>query len=187
MKQILGAIFLLAIFACGNNSTESVNQTESVVNEQTQSKTLTANEELLKKEASRLRAGGSVKSAELIGKKAIIKYVENYQEYKKLNPQSRVTEKDLEGYWSTGKAIKKALNDGSVRLMKKLDFIEETEINLPINGKTYKINVAKKDLEDFLGKSFEDVKNDWAKSFSDEYVYSDLGREKFFKKFGKIN
>jgi len=112
--------------------------------------------------------------------------VQDYEDYKKLNPNSRVTKKSLEDYWSTGKAIKKALNDGSVRLMRKLDFVDETEIILPHKGKVYTINVSKSKLEVFLDKSFEEVKQDWSGSFSDEYVYSDSGRNKFFKKFGKV-
>lgn len=181
MKQFfLFLILVLGLTACQSDSktTESQKQVEP--------KAEPTNEEVLIKEASRLRAGGSIKSAKLENGKAIIEYVKNYSEYKKLNPQSRVSKKDLESYWSTGKAIKKALNDGSVRLMRKLDFVKETEIILPYKGKTYTINVSKNDLEKYLGKSFEDVKKDWAKNFSDEYVYSDSGREKFFKKFGKI-
>lgn len=184
MKQFfLFSILVLGLIACQSDSKPTE---KSEPQKQVEPKAEPTNDEVLIKEASRLRAGGSIKSAKLENGKAIIEYVKNYSEHKELNPQSRVSEKDLELYWSTGKAIKKALNDGSVRLMRKLDFVEETEIILPYKGKTYTINVSKNDLEKYLGKSFEDVKKDWAKNFSDEYVYSDTGREKFFKKFGKI-
>ena len=178
MKQILLTIFLFFIVACQNSSTENSNLKEG--------KETVTNEILLQKEASRLRGGGSIKKIELIGKKVKIEYVKNFDEYQKINPHSKLTKKDLDVYWSTGKAIKKAMNDGSVRLMRKLDFVEETEITLPYKGKTYTINVSKNKLEDFLGRNFEEVKKDWAKNFSDEFVYSELGREKFFSTFGQV-
>ena len=46
-------------------------------------------------------------------------------------------------------------------------------------------NVTKKDLEDFIGFNFEEVKNNWNEKFSNPYVYNDNGRQKFFAKFGK--
>ena len=145
-----------------------------------------SNSEILELEASRLRAGGSVKTALLIGDKAVIKYVKDFKEYKSINPNSRVTKEDLENYWSTGKAIKKALVDGSVKLMKKMEFINETEIELPIKGKVYSISVSKEVLEKFTGQPFKMMCEDFGKSFSDKYVYNESGREKFFKTFGQI-
>lgn len=50
-----------------------------------------SNSEILTLEASRLRAGGSVKSAVLKGRKAVIMYVKDYDEYKAVNPKSIVT------------------------------------------------------------------------------------------------
>lgn len=185
--QLLVLIALVILSACKSENSskqdEKVNKVNKTVTTEKKEKT---NEEILELEASRLRAGGSVKSAILNGDKAVINYVKDYQEYKSINPQSRVTEEDLKSYWSTGKAIKKALVDGSVKLMKKIDFINETEIVLPYEGKTYKINVSKEKLSKFTGQSFEELNSDFSKNFSDKYVYDDKGRDKFFKHFGTI-
>ncbi len=140
----------------------------------------------LKKEASRLRGGGSVKEVLLIEDKAIITYVKNYSEYKKLNPKSNLTKKDINGYWDTGEAIEKALVDGSVRLMKKLDFLNEVEIILPYKSKTYSIDVEKEKLERYLGTNFAVITLSWNEKFSNPYVYDDKGRKTFFKDFGKV-
>ena len=140
----------------------------------------------LEKEASRLRGGGSIKSVSLNKGKATIEYVNDYSEYKKLNPQSTVTKELLDDYWESGEAIEKALVDAPARLMRKLDFVKEVEIKLPYKGKKYSIDVKKNQLEVFTLTSLEEMKADWNKKFSDKYVYSDAGRSKFFNFFGKV-
>lgn len=50
---------------------------------------------------------------------------------KKLQLQSSLTEADLLAYWESGEVIKKALVDCSVRLMKKIDFLNGTKVILP--------------------------------------------------------
>ncbi len=99
---------------------------------------------------------------------------------------SKLTQSDLNGYWNTRDAIEKALVDGSVRMMKKLDFLNNVEIVLPYNQKTYSIKVTKEKLEWYIGKSFVMIEADWNQSFSEPYVYNNEGREKFFKEFGAI-
>lgn len=142
--------------------------------------------EELKTEASRLRAGGSIESVELIDRKAIIAYVSNFTDYKEINPQSSLTESELKAYWESGDAIEKALVDGSVRIMRKLDFIDEVNIILPYEGETYKISVNKSELEKFIGTDFKSITDNWDKTFSDPYVYNKKGRTAFFKKFGVV-
>lgn len=141
---------------------------------------------LLKRSTSSLKGSGSIKEVALKGDKAAIYYVKNYEEYKRINPQSSVSESLLDSYWDTGDAVKKSLIDGSVRLMRKNDFLNEVSINIPRKGKEYSITVNKKDLEQFLGTDFESVKKNWNELFSNPYVYTKEGREKFFNRFGKI-
>ena len=192
--KIISIVGLLVLIGCKaekkdvSTDKEVKKETQAVQAKKTEpiKETEKSNSEILELEASRLRAGGSVKSAVLIGDKAVIKYVKDFKEYKLINPNSRVTEEDLANYWSTGKAIKKALVDGSVKLMKKMEFINETEIELPIKGKVYSISVSKEMLEKFTGQSFKTMCEDFGKSFSDKYVYNESGRDKFFKTFGQI-
>ena len=181
IKRITFAIISsIMIFSCGNPKSEKKTESEIV-----ETKSEPTELEQLQKESSRLRAGGSIKKAELENGKATIEYVKDYAEYKELNPQSGLTESDLKNYWSSGDAIEKALVDGSVRIMKKLDFIDQVEITLPNNGKVYSIDVKKSELEKFVGSDFTEIKNNWDEKFSNPYVYNDNGRQKFFAKFGK--
>ncbi|MGV7107153.1 hypothetical protein [Flavobacterium sp. U410] len=179
MKRIV-ILSSIIMFSCGNPKSEEKAETEI-----TETKPRLTELEQLQLESSRLRAGGSIKSATLENGKATVKYVKDYKEYKELNPQSGLTESDLKIYWNSENAIEKALIDGSVRIMKKLDFINEVEIILPNNGKVYSIDVKKKELEKFVGSDFNEIKNNWDEKFSNPFVYNDNGRQKFFLQFGK--
>lgn len=185
-SKILAIAIVVISFSCGKPSPETKIITEQSENASTESNTEEKNLEILKTEASRLRGGGSIKNVTLNNGKASIEYVKNCSEYKRLNPQSGLTEKDLESYWDNGDAVQKALIDGSVRLMWKLDFINEVDITLPNKGKNYSISVNKSSLEEFIGVKFDKIINDWDSKFSNLYVYTNSGRNKFFKKFGKV-
>lgn len=179
---IIVAVLSLILVSCGKQANESKpDQTKKIEQESPKDEKLSK----LEIEVSRLRAGGSVKTVELEGKSAKIIYVKNYEEYKELNPQSGLTESDLEGYWESGDAIEKALVGGSVRIMKKLDYIDTVSIILPYKGTSYTISVNKADLEKFVGADFATIQNKWDKTFSNPYVYDDNGRKSFFNKFGK--
>lgn len=201
--------FILILFSCNNKETAAeVKQIESanlssqeidspniaikssslehgpVIDPETRNKT---DIEELKIEAYRLNAGNSIKNVELENGKATITYIKNYKEYKTLNPQSGLTENDLESYWSTGDAIKKMLVGSPAKIMKNLNFINEVKIILPFRNKTYQIDVKKSQLEKFTHKSISEIKDNWSNSFADPYIYNKEGREKFFKKFGNSN
>jgi len=137
-------------------------------------------------EASRLRGGGSIKKAELKNGVVSIEYVESFDDYKKLQPQSSVTKEQIEAYWDSGDAILKAINDGGVRLMIKINEINEVYIRIPFKDKVYSIIIKKQDLESFLGYKIDEIRDNWDKIFSDQYVYSKKGRRVFFERFGKV-
>jgi hypothetical protein len=180
-KKILLSMLIIA------NIVSSCKETQNEVkNENTVENSKDPNLEKLENEASSLRAGGSIKSIELNKDVAKICYVKDYSEYKKINPDSGLSEDDLKSYWESGDAIQKALVDGSVKIMKKLDYVNEVEIILPYQGKTYSIIVSKNKLEKFIGSDFKSIINDWDNKFSNPYVYNDNGRDKFFNEFGKV-
>lgn len=179
---LLISLFVWISVGCGNKT----NETQTVQNEKNDLQTPN-NDPLpnLKLEASRLRAGGSIKNVELQGKTAKIYYVKDYEEYTQQNPQSTLTQSDLEAYWESGDAIEKALVDGGVRIMKKMDNIDTVSIVLPYKETIYSISVNKNDLEKFVGSNFSTIKEKWNEIFSNPYVYNDEGRKAFFSKFGK--
>lgn len=97
-----------------------------------------------------------------------------------------MTEKDLDAYWESGNAIEKAIIDGSVKIMVKLDYVNEVKIVLPYKGKTYSVEVNKIELEKFTDSDFSKIKDNLENNFSNLFVYNDKGRNTFLKKFGKI-
>ncbi len=180
---LLTVIASTLLFSCKNSQSDKNSKEKN-----TQTETKPKNEKLqkLELEASRLRAGGSIKNVELDNGKATIEYVKDYNEYKKVNPQSSLSKSMWETYWETGEAVKKAMVDGSVKLMKKLDYLNEVNIKIPYKTKTYSIDVKKSKLEKFVGSDFKTIKSDWDNKFSNPYVYDDNGRNKFFTKFGTV-
>lgn len=182
MQKFVFLFFLIPCFlvSCSNNVKLENNSQDTIKAELSENNNLAE----LKLEASRLRAGGSIKNVELSGNSAVITYVKDFEEYKSLNPQSGLTKTELENYWENGGEIEKALVDGSVRLMKKLSFIDSVTIVLPFKGVIYSISVNKPDLEKFVGSDFNTIISNWDEKFSTPYVYNDQGRKSFYKKFG---
>ena len=177
MKLSVFSMVVFLFFSCVNETNKSKNTTGGVSTESSKI-------DELKTEASRLRGGGSIKTVVLNGDEAKITYVSNYEEYKKLNPQSTLTETELKAYWESGDAIEKALIDGSVKIMLKLDFINQVSIILPFNKIVYEISVSKSELEKFIGTDFNSISKNWDELFSKPYVYDQKGRMMFFDKFG---
>src|SRR5690606_3408974 len=98
MKKTFIMIVILSwiLVGCGNLT----NENESDQKESQKDEKLS----MLEIEASRLRAGGSIKTVELQGKSVRIAYVKNYEEYKELSPQSTLTKSNFEAYWESGDA-----------------------------------------------------------------------------------
>ncbi len=146
---------------------------------------LTKDERLLKVK-NKLRGSGSIKNASISNKTVSIDYVNGYTEYKKLQPQSSVSEEELKSYWSGGDAILKTLIEASGRVLLELDFSDMVIIKLPFEGKVYQIKVSTKQLERYTNTSKDLLLKGWSEYFVDKYVYDKLEREKFFRKFGRI-
>jgi len=153
-----------------NVSTEENTNTNLNKNEKKEVETLVtnnsqANLNLLKTQALKLKAGGEISSIQLSGSTASILYVSNYEEYKKLQPQSKLTAEMFYNYWVTGDKLKKNLVEIPVNLMRKLNFLNKVELTLPRNNKTYFISVEKSQLEKFINKDFQEIVNDWVNTF----------------------
>lgn len=145
-----------------------------------------ANLSLLKAEALRQKGGGEINSIKLASNTASINYVSNYEEYKELQPQSKVNAEMFYLYWVNGDKLKKNLVEIPVNLMRKLDFLNKVELTLPRNKKTYFMSVEKSELEKFISKDFQIIVDDWTNTFYDPYVYTKENRERFFEKFCTI-
>jgi hypothetical protein len=137
-----------------------------------------SNLDQLKLFASRLRGGGFIKNVELVNQKGTITYVSDYDEYKRINPKSGITNELFNSYWSTGDAIEKALVGGTITLLTKADFINQIKILIPFKNKTFIIEVDKADFEKFIGKNLNEIN-------PDTYIFSDIARREILNKFSR--
>lgn len=135
---------------------------------------------------SKLRGASFVKQVKVEKDSVVIEYVKSIDEHKKMHPESRISKESFDSYWNTGNTILKALNDGSVRLLRSIEGIEEVKIVLPVNNEIYTICVKRSELEKFLDSTVQSLQTNWNGAFSDPFVYSKDGAKKFFEHFGTI-
>lgn len=183
MKKIgLAIIILIGLYFVFGDKT---NGNEALVNEDPSEEIVNDTLSELELEASRLRGGVFVKEVTLNESRVDIIYTGDLQEYKTLiNPQSQMTQTELEEYWETNNAIEKMLVDSPVRMMKKFDFIDTVCVIFPYKGTVYSVTTDTNSLENFLELDFSTIQEDWTDSFVDPYVYHPVGRTLFLKKFG---
>jgi len=147
------------------------------------------NFENLKNAVNSLRGSGQIKFVGLKdGNDVNIRYVSDYEEYKKLHPHMQhqknpISKEHLDNYWNTGDGLEKALVDGVIRVLTKCDFVEYVSVSIPwyddlgIN----RIMIRRDEFSNYTGLSLSDIKNDG--NLKDPYVYDDAIRHKFRLKF----
>lgn len=183
-KTILIPFVALLIYSCNSKSNnEKTLKIENKVDSSEYKKDTVLEIDLLKTKTNSLRGSGSIKNVSFNNGYAEISYVNDYNDYSNLNPQSSLSKKDFETYWYTGDAINKALIDGSVRILRDLDFVETVKLNIPLKNKYKSIELNRKDLELLTDKSFNEIKNNWTE-FNDKYVYTSEGRSEILSKYG---
>jgi len=137
-------------------------------------------------EVSTLRFPKNIKRADLQGDVIIIEYLQNFDKYKALRPESEVTEAEWETYWSTNNQIVKALNGGSVKLIKNLIFVNRVKIKLPFKDNVYSIDISRTDVEEYMGCTFEQIRDGWTSKFAALIVHDKEFSTKFFERFGTV-
>jgi hypothetical protein len=126
----------------------------------------------LKSVANSLDRAAQISSVKLQGDIAIIEYKEQVHD----------------DYWASGKKIQKTMVGSPARIMMKLDFVNRVKLTIPFNDKIYRTDISKQDLEQYIGSTMEEIRNDWSNKFSDVYIYNlnNPKREAYFNKFVKI-
>ncbi|MDM1073645.1 hypothetical protein HX001_14240 [Empedobacter brevis] len=185
MKKIILILpVVLFIYSCNSNSNnDNALKIENKIDSSASKNDSVLEIDLLKTKTNSLRGSGSIKNVKLNDSVAEIDYVNNYNDYSKLNPQSSLSKKDFETYWYTGDAVNKALIDGAIRILRDLDFVETVKLNIPLENKYKNIELTRKDLELLTDKSFNEIKNNWTE-FNDKYVYTSEGRSEILSKYG---
>ncbi|MDC6156157.1 hypothetical protein HOV72_009590 [Bacillus albus] len=136
--------------------------------------------------AQNIRGGNFIKDMKLNNNEAEIIFHDSFASYKSAKPDSNVTEELYKQYFSTGDAIEKMFVSEPVRLLRQFPDLNAVKMTLPVEGKTYNINLDRKELNSHLGFKIEDLKvedKSWVKKFNDPYVYDKTKRKAFFKKF----
>lgn len=119
---------------------------------------------------------------------AYIEYYPSYKDYKGAHADSKLTEKDYTGYFSTGDAINKILMEESIRLHREFPALTKINLVVPYSGKTYSVESDKKAMETYLGVNFKEINEDkslekW-KALSSKF-FTKQERENYAKKFIK--
>jgi len=138
--------------------------------------------------AASLTGGAFIQTTDLVeGNRAVIKYVDSFDQYKANKPSSSVTEDSYNSYFNTGDAIEKTMVGEPARLLKEFDGLESVSLTLPFHGKTYTTDITKEELNDYLGFNIDELNDDtWRTKFSDKYIYNQTKRNAAFKQFVSV-
>lgn len=189
-------IIILLVGACSaifgddeDSSSDEKEKTENTVQKEKKSKDVTVNQDEFEAYAQNITGGAFIKDIAVKGNKGNIEYFGNYEEYKKANPDSRVTEESYKQYFDSGDAIEKIFVSENVRLLREFPDLTSTSMTLPYEGKTYSMNLKRQDTNDYLGFNVEDLNTEddsWNEKFVNPIVYNDVQRQKFFDKFVNV-
>ncbi|REC41778.1 hypothetical protein [Chryseobacterium sp. 5_R23647] len=126
---------------------------------------------------SRLRGSSFIKKSSLKSNKANVIFYKDFDEYIKDRPKSNLEDSDFITYFDSEKTVLKTIISAAGKILEKEPSVDIVDVEKLYNGKKYHISVSRKVLE---------INNiDIMNKFSDNYIYNDNGREKFYKTFKK--
>lgn len=216
-KRCLLGILSIGVLAisvgCGNNEEEQKTQTTKLTQEQLQKVLDSQNKKKDKTEENKddnskekekpklekdkfinevnLMMGGEyIKKIDIADTHATLTYYDSYQSIISENSAMKdLKEETYKEYWSTGDKIDKLFVIETTRLFKKNPVLENLEVILPFEGKTYEASINKKELEKVLKVKMDTLNEstNW-KEFTDKYAYGldNVERQKVFKHFVTI-
>ncbi|WP_010288185.1 hypothetical protein [Kurthia massiliensis] len=173
------------------NSSDKEEKTEKTVQKEEKPKEEKPKEVQVKQDefeayAQNITGGPFIKNISVKDNKGHVDYFGNYEEYKKANPDSQVTEESYKQYFDSGDAIEKILVSENVRLLREFPDLKSTSMSLPYEGKEYSINLNRQHANEYLGFKIEDLNTEdgsWEEKFVSAIVYNDVERQKFFNEF----
>ncbi|KOO42687.1 hypothetical protein AMD01_16200 [Priestia koreensis] len=191
---VIAAIVLFPIVGGGGEEETTEKATTDVKEEQPKEEKKeelkAVDQEAFKSYASNITGGTFIKNISVTDNKGLVEYYGSFEEYKQANPNSNLTETDYKGYFETGDAIEKILVSENTRLLRQFPELTATSMALPYGGKTYSIDLERKEVNEYLGFKVEELTpgadGSWNKDFNDPIVYDDANRKKFFGKFVEV-
>lgn len=192
MKKLicLGALSALLLASCGEEKNVTKPDAAEEKEEKVEVEDQTVEEKELVAYATNITGGTFVKSISLIDNYSIIQFYNDYNEYKKSNPDSLLTEDDYQGYFDTEETIEKILVVENVRLLRQFPNLTGAKMTLPFKGKVYSIEMDREAVNDYLGFNVEELKTEddsWTTKFVNPIGYDEAKRKDFMSKFAKVN
>lgn len=136
-----------------------------------------------------IRGNSFLKSATIEGNKALVEYA-TYKEYSEIRGgKPPVDEKAYNDYWLTGDALRKALMEESVRILREIPSLGEIKIvTAPFNGKKQTATLDRKAAETFYKINLKELHDDkelnlWREKVAPQFTKEN--RDKFEKQFIK--
>ncbi|MFB0831874.1 hypothetical protein ACEU2D_20025 [Brevibacillus laterosporus] len=195
MKRILFLALALFLAGCSTDIESKISgenksferQEESIVSKE-KSGDENSRKDRLNQLKNSIKGSIFIKEFSVTKDRAVITYVNDYHEFKVINPEGKVTEKNYLNYWKTDDQINKVLMSEPIRIFREIPGIKEVDMVLPLQGIVYRINWNKKEAEKYFNIDFKHYSNDqsgklFEKEFIDSYVYDRVQREKFSQLF----
>jgi len=192
MKKLIVAGLSLGLLA-GCGSTEDKNEVKDKPTQKQEVKKNTEQKEVKKKDfveyTKKIKGANFIKEVKLNNNNSEITFYDSFTAYKAAHADSTTTEEQYKQYFSTGDTIEKIFVEESSRLLRRFHALNSVKMTLSFEGKTYNINLSRKDLNKYLGFKVESLNvanGSWKSKFVEPYVYDQNKRAEFFKKFVKV-
>ncbi len=178
--------YLLAItlffFSC--NNTENGNNTEtSESTDIVESANVSINIEKVTEKVRNWRGGAFLKSINTKNRNIAIVYVTDFNDLKSTYPMITSTEEDYKKQMGKPFRIDKMLAELPVKILKDFSDTQSVSLTIPFDGTEHKVKITKKDIENFTGKTFSEIIENYSENYADKYVFDEVGRTEFVNKF----
>lgn len=178
----------LTLFAC---KSDTANQSETNATSTTPSKD--ANQTSKKADSPKAKSledmvrstlgGRMIKSVEANGSNLSIKYFKSAEELKATINNDRMNEELFEKYWSTASRIEKIMALVPSQILSQRSEVENIDMTIYTADKTYTTNINRDKLAQFLGLKWDEIQQDWNKSYRTAVINNAEKRKSFFDKF----
>lgn len=115
---------------------------------------------------------------------AVIVYAGSHADYKKLNPNTKMTKAEFNAYW-TDKTVEKNLVSAVGYVFDKNPYIMQIDVQKKHNGKTFHLSVNQNAFKRFDMNVSMKTKFKLGTDFTERYVYHDQARQLFMSYFKK--
>ncbi len=175
-------VITLFLFSCNNTETENNNETSDST-EVVENVNVLIDIEKVTEKVRNWRGGAFLKNVTANNGNISVIYVTDFNDYKSTYPVITTTEEDYKKQMGKAFLIDKMLAELPVKILKDFSDAQSVSLTIPFEGTQYKVNITKKDIEDFSGKTFSEIVENYSENYADKYVFDEAGRTEFVNKF----